>query len=328
MYAEELGFARDAVEEACRVARRVQEELVAGRDRLTKEDRSPVTVADLAVQALITRRLAERYPSDELLAEEASGVLEGQPEVTQRVLEVLTEHLPDLAPTSLAQLLDRGDASGEAAGRRRWLLDPVDGTKGFLRGDQYAIALALLDEGRVVVGVLGCPNLPVTTEDDDARGCLFSAALGYGTSLRPLARGTERPAVVSPTPDPSEGVLCESVEAAHADISDQHAIAQRLGIHRSPVRMDSQCKYGLLARGDASIYLRLPRSGSYREKVWDHAAGALVIEEAGGRVSDLTGAPLDFSHGAFIPRQGGIVATNGHLHDVVLEACREVLGSS
>ncbi len=327
MYSEDLSFARDAVEEACRVARRVQEELVTGRDRLTKEDRSPVTVADLAVQALITRRLAESYPSDELLAEEASGVLQGQLEVTQRVLEVLAEHLPGLDASALARLLDRGDATGEA-GRRRWLLDPVDGTKGFLRGDQYAIALALLDEGRVVVGVLGCPNLPVTAEDDEARGCLFSAALGHGTSLRLFARGTERPAVVSPTQDPSEGILCESVEAAHADISDQHAIAQRLGIHRPPVRMDSQCKYGLLARGDASIYLRLPRSGSYREKVWDHAAGTLVIEEAGGRVSDLTGAPLDFSHGAFIPRQGGIVATNGHLHDVVLEACREVLGSS
>ncbi len=325
MYSEELGFARDTVEEACRVAQRVEEELVAGRDRLTKEDRSPVTVADLAVQALITRRLAERYSGDELLAEEASGVLEGQPEVTRRVIEVLAEHLPGLDASSLARLLDRGDASGEAAGRR-WLLDPVDGTKGFLRGDQYAIALALLEEGRVVVGVLGCPNLPVTAEADEPRGCLFSASLGHGTSVRALADGADRSAAVAPASDPSDGVLCESVEAAHADISEQHAIAQRLGIHRPPVRMDSQCKYGLLARGDASIYLRLPRSGSYREKVWDHAAGALVIEEAGGRVSDLTGAPLDFSHGAFIPRQGGIVATNGLLHDAVLEACREVLG--
>jgi 3'(2'), 5'-bisphosphate nucleotidase len=80
-----------------------------------------------------------------------------------------------------------------------------------------------------------------------------------------------------------------------------------------------------VARGDASIYLRLPRDRTYREKVWDHAAGVLVIEEAGGRVSDLDGRPLAFSEGRFLARSHGIVATNGHLHEHVLSACRDIL---
>jgi 3'-phosphoadenosine 5'-phosphosulfate (PAPS) 3'-phosphatase len=83
-----------------------------------------------------------------------------------------------------------------------------------------------------------------------------------------------------------------------------------------------------VARGEASIYLRLPRDTSYREKVWDHAAGSLVVEEAGGRVSDLDGRPLDFSEGRLLGNHRGIVCTNGAIHDQVLEACRAELGIS
>jgi 3'(2'), 5'-bisphosphate nucleotidase len=126
--------------------------------------------------------------------------------------------------------------------------------------------------------------------------------------------------------EPSSSRFCESVEAAHAAHSHQARIASRLGITLPPVRIDSQCKYAVVARGGASIYLRLPRDSSYREKVWDHAAGALVIEEAGGRVSDLDDRRLDFSEGRFLARSHGIVATNGVLHARVLEACRSVLG--
>ena len=99
------------------------------------------------------------------------------------------------------------------------------------------------------------------------------------------------------SPTRRSAVFCESVEAAHAAHSVQAGIASRLGITAPSFRIDSQCKYAVVARGEASIYLRLPRDTSYREKVWDHAAGALVLEEAGGRVSDLDGRPLDFSRG-------------------------------
>ncbi|MBW2714276.1 MAG: 3'(2'),5'-bisphosphate nucleotidase, partial [Deltaproteobacteria bacterium] len=71
-------------------------------------------------------------------------------------------------------------------------------------------------------------------------------------------------------------------------------------------------------------YLRLPSAKGYREKVWDHAAGALVIEEAGGKVTDLDGKPLDLTSGRFLGNQRGIIATNGNFHERVLDAAKEV----
>ena len=116
------------------------------------------------------------------------------------------------------------------------------------------------------------------------------------------------------------------MEAAHAAHGDHASITAALGITAEPYRIDSQCKYGVVSRGEASIYLRLPKKKDYREKVWDHAAGAIVLEEAGGRVTDLAGQPLDFSQGRLLGTHVGIVATNGRLHDRVVAACREVVG--
>ena len=84
--------------------------------------------------------------------------------------------------------------------------------------------------------------------------------------------------------------------------------------------MDSQAKYAVLAAGDGDVLLRLisPSRPDYREKIWDQAAGSIVIEEAGGRITDLDGKPLDFSHGRTLAKNRGILATNGHLHDAVL----------
>jgi 3'(2'), 5'-bisphosphate nucleotidase len=89
--------------------------------------------------------------------------------------------------------------------------------------------------------------------------------------------------------------------------------------------MDSQAKYTAIARGDASIYLRLPREKAYREKIWDHAAGFIIVEEAGGSVTDFQGKPLDFLAGRTLKNNKGIVATNGHLHRQVLDAIAQVV---
>ena len=90
----------------------------------------------------------------------------------------------------------------------------------------------------------------------------------------------------------------------------------------TPIRIDGQGKYGLVACGEAHVYTRLPRAG-YVENIWDHAAGACIIEEAGGRVTDLDGKPLDFSRGASLGAHvTGIVATNGALHESLLCALR------
>jgi hypothetical protein len=98
-----------------------------------------------------------------------------------------------------------------------------------------------------------------------------------------------------------------------------------LGITLPPVRLDSQCKYAVVARGEASIYLRLPTRPGYEEKIWDHAAGCVIVKEAGGAVTDVRGRPLDFSRGSTLALNSGVVASNGVLHYRVLDAVRAVL---
>ena len=126
----------------------------------------------------------------------------------------------------------------------------------------------------------------------------------------------------------SEARFCESVESGHSDQGESARIAEDLGIRSEPFRIDSQCKYAAVARYDASIYLRLPTRADYREKIWDHAVDSLVVESAGGRVTDADGSPLDFTQGATLARNRGLVATCGSIHDEVIAAVRRARSSS
>jgi len=328
MFETELELAIATVREACALTSSVQRRIAAAQDAVAKVDRSPVTVADLAAQVVIGERLRAAFPDDPLMAEEDSRPLTapGAEDIARQVVALVRTLLPDLDRAAVAAALDRGRHRGGRRGRF-WMLDPVDGTKGFLRGEQYAIALALICDGKVAAAVLGCPNLPLEPgREDGTRGCLFAAARGGGATLRAVAGGPPHPISVSTVEEPADAVLLESVEGGHSSHDRTAAIGARLGLHRPPVRLDSQCKYGALARGEASIYLRLPRSAGYREKPWDHAAGALLLEEAGGRVSDLAGRPLDLVSARAMAPEGGILATNGTIHDRVLAAARTELG--
>jgi HAL2 family 3'(2'),5'-bisphosphate nucleotidase len=323
VYTSEVEIAVATVREVARLTRALQQEIVAARAQVAKEDRTPVTVADLAVQIVVSHRLATAFPADPLLAEEDSRPLLEAPALADQVFGLAGRSLPRAGRSEMVAALDRGGHGGGRHGRF-WILDPVDGTKGFLRGEQYAIALALVEEGQVVVGVLGCPNLPA--QPGRPPGCLLAALRGGGAHQVELDGSASHPVRVDDVDDPARAVLCESVESGHSSHEHTDAIAERLGMTAPTVRMDSQCKYAVVARGEASLYLRLPRAAGYREKSWDHAAGALVITEAGGRVTDLDALPLDFSHGALLGVANGILASNGRLHDRVLAAARAHLG--
>ncbi|MFH1175922.1 MAG: 3'(2'),5'-bisphosphate nucleotidase [Acidobacteriota bacterium] len=321
----ELGLAIEAVARACELCREVQE--LAVSQPLEKSDRSPVTIADLAAQALIISEIRNVFPDDPVLAEEdASALLDpANALLSAQVLAYAQRYLPSLTPDGLLAMLESGRAN--AAGEPHyWVLDPLDGTKGFLRGGQYAVALALIERGSVVLGVLGCPSLPVRGTDlDSERGCLFFATHGGGAHCRPLDDRESWRIQVDDLGDPARAVFCESVESGHSSHDVSARIAERLAIQRPPLRIDSQCKYAAVARGDASIYLRLPTRAGYEEKVWDHAAGCLVVTEAGGRATDLAGTPLDFAAGPTLANNRGLVVTNGKLHDLVLAAAQAVV---
>jgi len=318
----ELSVAIDAVRAAALVCRSVRRDF---HDRLAvaKDDRSPVTVADLAAQVIVSLALAEVLPDDPLMGEEDAQQLRSDPVISEGVARALESVRPGIDARTMDAALERGRDVG-GGGRRWWTLDPVDGTKGFLRDEQYAVALALVEDGRPQVAVLGCPNLP--TSDGASVGCLFVAGRDGGAWELSLddPEAPARRIHVADDPDVTHACYAESVEAAHSAQDEAARIATTLGISTPPVRMDSQAKYGIVARGQASIYLRIPRGG-YQENVWDHAAGMLVVEEAGGIVCDVDGAALDLTRGRRLTANRGIVATPATIHQPVMDAVRSVL---
>jgi len=292
---------------------------------LTKSDRSPVTVADFAVQALMARLLEQAFPYDRLVGEEDSHALDeaDAAESLAQVAAFVKRELAEATESSVRDWIAKGAAD---PGGRFWTLDPIDGTKGFLRRDQYAVALALVEDGHVVVGILGCPNLS-PTEAAVGSGTLVVAMGGEGAWSMGLDGGDQRRRLeVSDRRDPREARLLRSFESGHTDADKMSDVAASLGAVAKPVLMDSQAKYAVLASGQGELLFRLlsPKQPNYREKIWDQAAGALVIQEAGGTITDLDGRALDFTAGRQLERNRGVLASNGHLHSAALEAVARV----
>ncbi|KAK9670599.1 hypothetical protein RND81_13G212100 [Saponaria officinalis] len=335
-YQNELIAAKKAASLAARLCQRVQKSLLQS-DVQSKLDKSPVTVADYGSQAVVSFVLEHELSTDpfSLVAEEDSGDLrkDGAQEILERIKLLVNDTIasddsysvPPLSAQDVLTAIDSGRSEGGPVGRH-WVLDPIDGTKGFVRGDQYAIALALLDKGNVVLGVLACPNLPLSAIGSESQqvGCLFSAVIGEGTYMQPLDGSSPVKVNVSSIENSEEASFFESYEAAHSLHDLTSSIAKKLGVKAPPVRIDSQAKYGALSRGDGAIYLRFPHAG-YREKIWDHAAGSIVVTEAGGVVTDAAGNPLDFSKGKYLDLYHGILATNKKLFPSLLKAIQESL---
>ncbi|KAF2098359.1 3',5'-bisphosphate nucleotidase-like protein [Rhizodiscina lignyota] len=350
-YAKELRIAQLAVQRATLLTKSVFHTTAKGT--VSKEDHSPVTVGDFGAQALIISALRHHFPDDEIVAEEEAAELIANKPLSERIWSYVQATMledesaeqelggPIQSEQEMLDAIDMGKSPGGAKGRI-WAIDPIDGTKGFLRGGQYAVCLALMVDGDVKVGVLGCPNLPVDDSapldahagenqtDAEGKGVIFSAVLGEGATSGALSRGAlskEAPIHMKPIEDITQATFCESVESGHSSHSDQAAIAKLLGITKPSVRMDSQAKYGSIARGAGDLYLRLPVRADYEEKIWDHAAGDLIVREAGGEVTDVTGKRLDFTLGRTLKANKGVVAAPKAVHGKILEAVKQVLSS-
>lgn len=318
----ELETGLRAVARACHATLAVRGRMSETGSALAKEDKSPVTVADYAAQAVVASALLHAFGADPLVGEESSGALRERANdgMRRQVAEVVAGALgAAVSEDEVLGLLDRGNSAGDA--ERYWVLDPVDGTKGFLRGGQYAIALALIEQGEVVAAVLGCPAYDIGGAS--TRGVLLAAERGGGAFELPLhgaATAARKPLRRTRIADTASLRMCESVESAHTDQDVAAQVTSALGIHGEGSRMDSQAKYAAVARGDADLYLRLPTRKDYREKVWDHAAGALVLAEAGGVVTDVDGKPLDFSRGVTLAANRGVIASMAADHARIVEA--------
>jgi len=319
-YSPEVETAIQAAIQASALCERIRGDLATG-EFLLKSDRSPVTIADYGSQALICQFIKNRFPNDSIVAEEDSKELR-RPD-RSNILQQVTGYVSSFVPASSSEVCSWIDFGSDSVSDRFWTLDPIDGTKGFLRGDQYAIALALIEKGSVALGILACPKLHGKVHRPrGGKGCLFFAIKGKGSFQTDLAGANKRAIHVSRVRNPSEAVITESVETDHADHLTHQRLAEKMNISRPFLKIDSQAKYGLVARGEATFYLRVPSSAEprYKENIWDHAAGAIIAEEAGGRVTDVMGRILDFSSGTRMEKNHGILASNRILHEAILKA--------
>ncbi|PON68466.1 3(2),5 -bisphosphate nucleotidase HAL [Trema orientale] len=366
-YSKELDVAVRVVHMACSLCQRVQNGLVStdSAQVKSKEDDSLVTIADYSVQAIVSWMLSESSGSQNvsIVAEEdvktlskadSAGLLAAVVDTVNKSLAEAPKYglkspTKALGTSLIIEAISRCNSAGGARGRH-WVLDPVDGTLGFVRGDQYAVALALIEDGKVVLGVLGCPNYPMKKEllnyhyqyhqatsklsppamNGWERGCVMYAVKGSGEAwMQPLVRGENKfqwpnsatLIRVSAIDDPALATSCEPVEKANSNHSFTAGLAYSVGLRKKPLRVHSMVKYAAIARGDAEIFMKFARSG-YKEKIWDHAAGVIIVEEAGGVVTDAGGHPLDFSRGLYLEGlDRGIVACSGAtLHEKIINA--------
>ncbi|KAG1365418.1 PAP-specific phosphatase HAL2-like [Cocos nucifera] len=342
-YSKELDVAVRLVQMACSLCQRVQNELVGRkRDEIkSKDDDSPVTVADWGVQATVSWVLSQYFSSDNvsIVAEEDIETLskKDNSSLLESVVNSVNACLAE-APTfglegpakalgiqEVLEAISRCNSNGGPKGKF-WVLDPVDGTLGFVRGDQYAVALALIEDGEVILGVLGCPNYPMKKAwlnyhqryyrlmsnlsspvyGSWHKGCVMYARKGSGEAwMQPLVhdygnfdwQNRAQKIQVSSINDPALATFCEPVEKTNSSHSFTAGLAHSVGVKKQPLRVYSMVKYAAIARGDAEIFMKFPRAG-YKEKIWDHAAGVVIIQEAGGVVTDAGGRPLDFSRGS------------------------------
>jgi 3'(2'), 5'-bisphosphate nucleotidase len=209
---------------------------------------------------------------------------------------------------SRADALRTIDGDEPRAGEPHWTIDPIDGTKGFILGAQCSICLAMIDGRDTELGVLGCPRMGPRGDLGvhlHGPGVVYGAVRGGG-AFEWGPDGAPAPVVRAARPG---GPL----RWARSLNRGANAMPSRLEPHLAaggPLAsssMDSQCKYALVARDDADLVVRLPRSPGHRECIWDHAPGTCIAAEAGAVVTDVRGAALDFSHGEQLAANEGIL---------------------
>ena len=353
-----LCAALDAIAAGAQVCHWAQSRLLPAW-QLTKSDASPVTIADLACQAVVSRQLRAQGLLNELglHAEESSDSL-GNPAIAALVLGALTQSQawPDATLSKVAQAIDdaalpdlrRLSELGPLAPATTsispppayWTLDPIDGTKGFIAGRGYAVCLALIENGRPTLCALACPKLPLLGDATGAPGSVIAAeragpdALWSPLFCYPFTAGSPIPttyADIAPssasttprlsTPRPPVPRWTSGLDRSARDIRLLEALVGQIGGDIA-LAIDSQAKYAAIAIGMADIYLR-PAPRAWTMKAWDHAAGLGLCEAAGLTTSDLLGAPLDFSRGCSRSGQGILVAPPT-IHPRIIAAARNL----
>lgn len=359
-YRRERLIAELAVQRVAGLTRKVLSSALNRRrnSQIAKSDASPVTVADFAVQALLISAVHAAFPSDGFVGEEDATELRADPELARQVWELVsTTHLDDpeceallATPRSIDEMCEIIDLGGRGIGGRKsrfWALDPIDGTASFIKNQQYAVSLALVEDGREVLGVLGCPNLLLATDgparvretcvDEEGMGLMLSAVRGQGAQVRPMgthglvaARRIDRRVA-------SKGQAAVELQDLHfidsslsaATLSEKvHELAEAAGAGYPGTEIySSHMRYAaLILGGREHVQVRFPATRRPPWCLWDHVGAQLIYTESGaGKITDLYGRPVDFGTGRDLVGNYGLIAADESIHGKILELVTEML---
>lgn len=315
----------EAVRQAVILCREVQHNSLRSMNKLSKDagDHEPVTIADYGSQAIIGRALKTHFPDDAVLSEEAGSQFLELTSDKQKaeIINLLTTILDvNVTQGEIVSWLDQGTSSTT---ERTWIIDPIDGTKGFVALRHYAIGVGIVENGEPVGAIVAAPGYGDGVSGDDEEGALFY--IKDGIPYQELISGGKAQQI-SVSDKTSDLRAVQSFERQHASKSRMAIVREKAGMENAAIsELDSMEKYALIANGDADVYLRLPNLDNKRPHMtWDHAPGVALVLAAGGQVTDVDGSPLDFSKGRTLPNRG-MVISNGKVHEQLLTAVRELL---
>ncbi|KAL1855360.1 hypothetical protein Daus18300_011078 [Diaporthe australafricana] len=315
---------------------------------VSKDDLSPVTIADFAVQALLTSTLHAHFPGDRFVGEESAGQLRANPALLDRVQAAL-QHVQSQvqheakslvrfpsSPEEMCEMIDWCGTGTPDAGGRIWVFDPIDGTENFVKNLVYAINVGLLVDGRQVLSVVGCPNMSMDIKspasdsslDPLEEGSIVFAVHGHGAFIRKLP-GPYHDTAVRRLPKHAEqasdlrSVTC--LNTSGLPVIHESA-ARQLGIEFPGNNLlPWVIRYVLLALNIGNTTFWVYKSRTRLAKIWDHAGAMLLFEEVGGKITDVDGKDINWSAGRQMVANYGIVAAPSNLHGHVLTTVRSVL---
>ncbi|KAJ2972988.1 hypothetical protein NUW58_g9055 [Xylaria curta] len=348
-YAQELQVAIRAVQAAAKISQSV----LSADDKGTveKDDLSPVTIADFAIQALLTATICNGFPDDDFIGEESAADLRDNPLLLNRVWGLLLRLQDDEArslcklpqsPEQMCEMIDRcgfGEPGGSESGRV-WVFDPIDGTKTFVQREAYAINVALLEGGKQVLSVVGCPTLPAnaagpidnSTTDPAGQGSIVFAVRGQGTYVRPLFETSGEVVLRKIEPHAASATISDlrAVSCYHmldSGVDDAHeAIMAKLGMTTKGCDFLAWVlRWVALGLGLANVTVWVYKKRERTGKIWDHAGAMLLFEEVGGKITDIDGKEIDLTAGRKLSGNHGFVAAPKSVHDIVLKTVHEVL---
>ena len=315
----------EAVRQAAILCREVQHNSLRSINKINTvaKDTEPVTIADYASQTIIGQALSLHFPDDAVLSEEAGAQFLELTTDKQKaeIINLLTTILDvNVTQDDIVRWLDQGTNGNPA---RTWIIDPIDGTKGFIAMRHYAIGVGIVENGQPIGAIVAAPGYGDGVSGDDDDGAIFYIKEGVPYQA-PLSGGDGQAIKVSARTEDLKAV--QSFEKQHASKSRMAIVREKADMADIEVNeLDSMEKYALIANGDADVYLRLPNLDNKRPHfTWDHAPGVALVLAAGGQATDIDGEPLDFSQGRILPNRGMIIS-NGKVHERLVKAVGELL---